>query len=244
MWHGACQSLPFRRVGVDDSSHVTSMRNGGCLRAISASGRIAQDRRPSGPRRAVQILAALFLLASPSAAVAIPIGFVSFDTVIPGPDGVNAFTIANLTETFGLPPDFPVVDPVTFLSSSLSLTYQDGSTSTIDLMDIGPGFADNPNLFFADSVLFSSATFTATLSSLDFLLADGTTFHAGSSLISVVLSSATGLLLSPGDFAVIDIDGEIGDGEIPSVPEPGTLVLLACGAVASLTIRRRKMSRR
>jgi hypothetical protein len=227
------------------SSHENSMRHGGCRHGVSGSSGVAQERRASGRwSRAIHVLAALFILTSPSAAVAIPIGVVSFDTLIPGPDGVNAFNIANLTEAFGLPPDFPVVDPVTFLSSSLSLTYQDGSTSTIDLMDIGPGFADNPNLFFADSVLFSSATFTATLSSLDFLLADGTTFQAASNLISVVLSPATGLLLSPGDFAVIDIEGEIRDEEIPSVPEPSTLVLLASGIAAGLTLRRRKMNRR
>jgi hypothetical protein len=77
------------------------------------------------------------IVACATPASAVPVGVLSFDTLIPGPDGVNSFNIANLTEAFSLPPDFPVVDSLTFLDAELTAVHSDGSTSVISLGNIG-----------------------------------------------------------------------------------------------------------
>jgi hypothetical protein len=149
-------------------------------------------------------LTATFVCAYPVAAFAVPLGLISFDTLIPGPDGVNAFNVGNLTGPNGLPPDFPVADSLTLLNATLNVTRTDGSTQLFVLGDVGPGSIDpvSLNLLFPDSDTFASALFEATLSDVDFLLSDGSTFHAASSAISTLLSGAP---LAPGDFALIDV---------------------------------------
>lgn len=177
---------------------------------------------------------ALASLASPPPASAVPIGIVSFDTFIPGPDGLNAFSVANFTGDFSLPPDFPVFGPLAFLNGTLSLTRQDGATEIFTAGDVGPGvFGD---ALFPDFDLFVSATFSATLSAQDFLLADGTTLVAPSNAILVTLLPSAGEFLLPGDFAIIDIDAA---PPTQSVPEPGSLALLGTG-LAGLWIASRR----
>jgi hypothetical protein len=77
--------------------------------------------------RLVSFILALAVLAAPPAVSAVPIAIVSFDTFIPGPDGVNAFGIANATGDFSLPPDFPVMTPLTFLATALTVARQGGA---------------------------------------------------------------------------------------------------------------------
>ena len=174
-------------------------------------------------------------LACASPAAAVPVGILSFDPFIPGAS--NAFNIANLSESFSLPPDFPVVDPLTFAGAQLTVSYEDLSTTLFDLGDIGPGFVDNPVLQFADSIAFASATLTFTLSSLHFALDDGSTFEAASSLVSVSLLPSTGSLLAPGELVVIDVEG----APVTTVPEPGTALLLGASAMLWCGARKRRM---
>ena len=173
----------------------------------------------------------------PGIAQAVPIGYLSFDAFLPGPDGVNAVSINNLTGDpatggYALPPDFPVMDALTFTASSLTLSLSDGSIRVVSLGDLGPGpwldlFGNPPaELQFADSLNFLSATFTATLSQTSFLLADGSLLTAASPTVSTILLPSTGSFLVAGaDFAVMEV------AEPASVPEPATWLLMAVGLV-------------
>jgi hypothetical protein len=176
------------------------------------------------------------LLLGSSPAAAVPIGTLSFDTLIPGPDGVNAFTLGNFTGAFSLDPDFPVTDSLILVGSTLALTVDGGATTSIPLGDIGPGFVA---VEFADSIAFNAATLTATLGSLEFLLPDGSTFQAASAAISLVLLPSVGSILSSGDLAVLDIERAAPVG----VPEPGTLLMFGSGVLVCVSVRRRRMTR-
>jgi len=188
--------------------------------------------------RLVVCVIAVAALAGPSPAWSFPIGIVSFDTFIPGPDGINALSVNNLTGDFSLPPDFPVTAPLTFLDSTLSLTREGGTIDIFDLGDIGPGPFEDPRLLFPDLDAFVSATFSATLSTQNLLLADGSTLFASSAAFLLTLLPSTGTVLAPGDFAIIDVAA---DPQPPAIPEPGTLALFGTGlAVLRIVSRRRK----
>lgn len=162
------------------------------------------------------------------------LGYVSFDTLIPGVPGfpgVNSFTIGNLTGDpgaggFALPPDFPSFTGAVFRNSSLTLNIGNSPT-VMALGDIGPGFFSPPSLEFADTIEFSSARFTASLDSPDFLLSGGSTFTANSLLIDVLLSPAAGNALAPGiDVTLITVS----DAVTP-IPEPASWILLVSAGV-------------
>jgi hypothetical protein len=95
------------------------------------------------------------------------------------------------------------------------------------LGDIGLGFFSPPSLEFADTIEFSSARFTASLDSPDFLLSGGSTFTANSLLIDVLLSPAAGNALAPGiDVTLITVS----DAVTP-IPEPASWILLVSAGV-------------
>jgi hypothetical protein len=188
------------------------------------------------PRIRPGVLLSIFLLVGPTAAVCdtFNIGLISYDLLIPGDTnlpGTNVFNILNLTGDpssggFALPPDFPVIDSLTFLNSSLTL-FDGGSPIVILLGDLGPGALDptDPVQVPAGS-LFSAAVFSATLSQTQFLLSDGSTFTAGSSAVSATILPSSDTSLTAGtDFALIAVS---------SVPEPSSVLLL--GAIAVILI--------
>jgi hypothetical protein len=132
-------------------------------------------RRGAMCRLGIAVVLLMMLFASVACADLVPIGLLSFELVIPGTSGspgVNGFTVANLTgdpafNGFALPPDFPVLSDVTFLSSTLTLTT--GSIPHVyNLGEIGPGFFSSSPIQFADTTLFSSAIFSAALSPTHF----------------------------------------------------------------------------
>jgi hypothetical protein len=184
-------------------------------------------------------LAAIALLAfvlvfypEPGRSAQVSLGHLSFDTLIPGtPDspGVNVFTIGNLTGDplsggNAVPPSFPVLSTLTFTNSSLVL-ISEGTSQTIDLGDIGPGFFEPSILEFPESTSFFSAIFSATLDATTFDLDGGATFGASSAQITATLLPSGGNTLSAGvDFTLITASDQAG-----SVPEPRTWFFLAAG---------------
>ena len=169
-------------------------------------------------------IVALLFSAAVCPAGEISIGYLSFDILIagaPGSPGVNTFTVGNLTGDplsggNDLPPTFPVLTPLTFQNSSLVL-WSGGSSQTIQLGDIGPGFLSPFSLEFADTMLFTSADFSATLDSTNLQLDGGGGFTASSDAISAMLLPASGNSLVAGtDFTLIQVAPE---------PEPFRLIL-------------------
>jgi hypothetical protein len=166
------------------------------------------------------------------------VGALSFDTFIPsasGLSGVNTFDVSNLTGVFSLPPDFPVSDPLTFASATLTLTLSDMSQDRLALGDIGPGFlldgSGNPIVQVPASQTFISAGFTAILSPLAFSVSDGASFLADSTSIDLLLLPSSGPTLTADlDEAAILVPGQT------ITPEPATgewtAIILACAIVA------------
>lgn len=163
------------------------------------------------------------------------LGFISYDVLVPGaPEapGVNIFNISNFTGDpllagFGLPPDFDVFTFLTFRNSTLSI---DGGPP-VALGDISPGSFSSPLLEFPDTATFSSAAFSALLSSTLLARSDGTTFEVSTDLITVLLSPTSGSSLVAGmEFSLIQVSEAV-----PSeIPEPSTarLWLIAVGFVS------------
>jgi hypothetical protein len=193
--------------------------------------------------RGVSVLAVILLLSGIAVAdpiSSIPIGFISFDLLIPpaeGP-GVNVFSISNFTGDFGLPPDFPVLDSLVFVDSTLTLTGEN-TTEVIPLGNLGPGVLDPiVALQFADTSLFSAAIFQATLSGIDLHLSDGSTFLASPTVNARLLPSSGSFLTAGTDFALIEAMPE----QAAPVPEPATLVLLG-SSIAILVVMRVRRTR-
>lgn len=166
----------------------------------------------------------------------INIGLLSYDLLIPGPSGVNAFTLNNFTGDpvaggFALPPDFPVYDFLNFQGGTLTLTS--GGPLTVLLGNIAPGTFDSlGSLEFPDTTVFTSALFTATLSQANLLLSDGSTFVADSPDITLTLLPSSGPSLVAGaDLAVLSVTGYI-------VPEPASFLLLGTGLLTLITVSR------
>ena len=152
---------------------------------------------------------------------AVPVGIISFNTFIPGPGGVNAFTIVNLTGPFALPPTFPVLNSLTFTGSTLALVRGDGmSLPLISLGDIGPGSLAPLSLRFPDTTSFLSATFTASLTM------DGLLFDLSATFVP-----------SPRAFALLD-------ARPAAAPEPSTWILIVLGFAVLMALRIRQVAGR
>jgi hypothetical protein len=90
------------------------------------------------------LLLILILLPATALCDTISVGLISYDVLIPAngnTPGVNVFNISNLTGDpsvggFALPPDFPVLDSLTFLSLTLATG---GPPQVIQLGNLGPG---------------------------------------------------------------------------------------------------------
>ena len=192
-------------------------------------------------RRVIVLSLALLLApAMPARAALINIGLLSFDEFIPSDGeqpGVNAFNVLNLTGDFALPGDFPIVSPIVFTTSTLSVVAD-------PLGDIGPGLFEPQTeglLYFTALAQFSSATFSAQLGSLVFTLADGTVWEALSPEIIATLLPTTGSFLETGQSVLLTVDAVQQSVPPPPpnpVPEPQTWLLLGTGITALAGLRR------
>jgi hypothetical protein len=199
-------------------------------------------------RRLLQIVGgmAFCLLAATARGNTVDVGALSYDTFVPagiGSPGIDAFDLSNLTGAFSLPPDFPVIDSLTFGSAKLILTLSDLSHKTFILGAIGPGFlldlSGNPIVQVPGDEAFVSAEFTATLSPLIFTLSGGKSFNAGSGSIDALL------LPSSGSTLTVDLDQTAIAISSPAltVPEPSAGYLLASGLLLlAWNLQRRRSS--
>jgi hypothetical protein len=186
----------------------------------------------------------LLLLVSGSAfAGTIGLGVASFDNLIPdgATPGVNVFDIYNFTgATWDLPPDFPASDELSLDDVILTLEGDLG-TQQFDLGDIGPGiFNPPPSIEFSDTIDFTSATLTATLSESLINLYDGSTFTPYSeTVVATILPSSGNDLVAGTDFQVITASDQ---APASATPEPSTASMIAFTALLSLAFSTRRLS--
>jgi hypothetical protein len=187
-------------------------------------------------------MAILCGICAPAHASTVSLGALSYDTFIPpstGSPGVDAFNVANLTGSFSLPADFPVIDDLTFQGTMLFLNPVGLAQEVFSLGDIGPGFLQdsggNPVVQVPSTLVFTSAELKATLSAAMFTLADGTSFAPASTSIDVLLLPSSGSSLTA-DVDQITLD--VSSAPVSTTPEPasGCLTLL----VLPWLLRRRR----
>jgi hypothetical protein len=217
-----------------------------CLRRRRGRPPVVTNRQ--GPndllaKRARRILgpSALVLtafLAPTAARASAMLGVISYNALIPGAPrspGVNDFEIDNFTGGFVLPPDFPVTSSLAFQNSSLLLTLQGGTQSTILLGDLTPGVYTPDALQFSAATGFSSALFTATLDQTSLSVPGGPPLQASSALLSVELTPSSGpALVQDSDFTFITV------ATTPlTTPEPNfaPFGILVSGAILALSSR-------
>lgn len=183
----------------------------------------------------------------------VTVGSFSFDNLIPAaPDsgpGVNAFDIFNLTDLgTDLDGSGVILPGLTFQGLQVQLTDDGGNTTTpldplTTLAPNGP-LVDSTGvspLLYSDTQLFTLAVVTGTISAFSVTLADGSVFNALDSLFSATLQAPLGSSLTAGvDSINITITGDL-VAPTSTVPEPGTLALLATGL--AVTLRRRTSAR-
>jgi hypothetical protein len=192
-------------------------------------------------RRMWILAVVLFVFPAASFADTVNIGLIAFETLSPGPGSsdVNVFNITNQT---GDPlEDFPVVDPLVFINSTLTLLLDDGTLHTLVIMlgDIGPGgLLPPPELQFDISVVFYSAIFKATLSQPSFHLLGGDLFIPDSLDFSAELLPPGATMLTPGDLTVFTVSGR-SVPPVPAVPEPRSMLFLVTSLAALVALKMR-----
>jgi hypothetical protein len=167
------------------------------------------------------LITGFLLVCMPLCADTLTIGLISFDNLVPaGPSapGVNVFTLYDFTGSNALPPDAPVTTPLDFLDTAVTL---DGSQVN-NAGTITPGSTQAAVLEFSTSQNFTSATFSADLSSPTFV-ANGQSYLAASSVVTAsLLPSSPPDLIAGVDFVPITIEAS---PVAATVPEPSSCCL-------------------
>jgi len=157
----------------------------------------------------------------------IAMGFLSFDVTTPTTAQLD---IANLTGSNGGTADFPILTPLSLSGLSLVITFQGGSTETFGQSDFtlsADGLSyDGPTVALAGIPIMAVLTGNVSPTSID--IGTGTPVTIQPAFLTVTLTGSTEGPLQDFDTALIFVDStEGGGGGGGSVPEPGTLALLA-----------------
>ena len=220
----------------------------GAAQKTRISPGVVKGVRPLSWEKFWLVIAALFVSTTSvgsalGATIDVNFGVFSFDVLNPASaqsSGQNQFTIYNFTGANNLTPDFPGITDVVFQHPSV-----DVGTGSINIGDVDSngGGVQPASLTFLSTDNFTSATFDATLSTLDLQLADGTAIRLLSDQVSGVILPSHGTNLAAGaDFALLTVTGTV---EAASAPEPGTsrsasgafLVLIATGLRSKRRLR-------
>jgi hypothetical protein len=171
-----------------------------------------------------------------SFADSIAVGTFSYDPVFastPGFPGLDAFDIYNFTGGSDLPPTFPVATSLTFNSLNLVVTNADGSSTTYSEGSAGEGPTFFLDTLVSDSTSPLGAVLTGTFSPLTITLSDGTTVYIAGDF-TTTLSPSLGTFLTAG------IDSTTIFATVQPVPEPSSLLLMACSLalLAGISVKR------
>lgn len=159
----------------------------------------------------------------------VSIGLVSLDVTTPPSTG--QFEVSNLTGANALPPDFPVITPVSVSNLLLTVTFVNGPPQTLDqsqfmLNTDGLSYTGKDH-FDLDSNPITAATLTGTFGATTITLSNGTTVPV-SPIFSATIVDASGRLKDQ-DFAIIDATSTTS-----ATPEPGSLLLISSGVLVLL----------
>ena len=180
-----------------------------------------------------------WLVSGNAQAVPISIGFLSFDQTTAT---TAQFDIVNLTGANVAAPDFPVVTAVTLSNLNLLVGFLGGSTQTFTQSDFtlsldGLSY-DGPVVATAGLVVPISALLNGDLSPTS--LNNGSPVTVQSSFLPASLTNPTGGALVDGNLALIQASpAGGGGGGGGTVPEPGTLLLLAGAFIGWIPARLR-----
>jgi hypothetical protein len=192
--------------------------------------------------RLMLALLAVGLLAAVAHADNVPVGVLSYDTIVTGSDA--QLDITNLTGTNSFTPDFPISTPLTITVTQVVVDLLGGGSIILPGSDFTVVDAEGDvnctgsgcNLF-GDAI--TSATLTGTLSptsGLSGLPAGDSGILAG--FTTVLTPGCGGTTLVDGcDGTVINATGVTSGGGTPA-PEPNTWGLMVIGVIGLLVARK------
>ena len=150
------------------------------------------------------------------------VGTLSFDPTD------STLTVGEFYILNGTGAGLPVTTPLTFSGISLLLTFEGGGTETLDSTHFSSdgfgGFTGNDS--FGGSSLITSAVLSGLVSPVTVTLLDGSTVTLAGTITATLTDPSGGPLTV---FDAAEIDAPTGTSGPPTVPEPGSSLLLGVG---------------